>query len=138
MPGLVRLRDSKPRYDGGGGCAHRGVRLVPRGCRLPLRIPLWAAPLRWLRRNLLIFLRVGFSCQREGRRSESGLVLHLFKAPSRSCARGLCSLSSSLIVGAAGVPFRAAKVEESEVCFLLAERVGVDAKGQLGVGVTQL
>jgi hypothetical protein len=46
-------------------------------CRLHfIVLPLVAAPLRWLRRNSLIFLGFGFSCQREGRQFESGLVLH--------------------------------------------------------------
>jgi hypothetical protein len=45
-------------------------------------------------------------------------------------------LDRSGIVGAAGVPFCVAKVEEAEVGFFLAESVGIDAKGQLGVRVT--
>ena len=47
-------------------------------------------------------------------------------------------MRSARVFGAAGVPFGAAKIEETEVCFLLAEGVGVDAQGQFGVGVTQL
>ena len=41
-------------------------------------------------------------------------------------------------LGAAGVPFGAAKVEEAEVRLLLAERVRVDAQCQLGVRVPEL
>ena len=50
-------------------------------------------------------------------------------------------MRGSLVVNAAGVPFRAAgiaEIEEPEVRFLLAERMRVDAKGQLGVGVAEL
>lgn len=47
-------------------------------CRRQFRlIPLVAARFRWQNPNLLIFLGFGFSCQREGRQFESGLVLHL-------------------------------------------------------------
>ena len=41
-------------------------------------------------------------------------------------------------LGAAGVPSGAAKIEEAEVRLLLAHRVGVDAEGQLRVGVAEL
>ena len=37
-------------------------------------------------------------------------------------------MNGSACLGAARVPFGAAKVEETEVCFLLAKRVGVDAE----------
>ena len=60
-----------------------GLRRCRRGavCRPQLIFwPLVAAPRRWLRRNSLIFLGFGFSCQREGRQFESGLVLHTNRA----------------------------------------------------------
>jgi hypothetical protein len=37
-----------------------------------------------------------------------------------------------------GVPFGAAKVEETKVLFFLSERVCVDAERQLGIRVTEL
>ena len=41
-------------------------------------------------------------------------------------------------LGAAGVPFGAAKIEEFQVCVLFAEGVGVDAKCHFGVLVAEL
>ena len=47
-------------------------------------------------------------------------------------------MSNHSALGAAGVPFGAAKVEETEVRFLLAERVGIDAKRKRRVGMAEL
>ena len=41
-------------------------------------------------------------------------------------------------LGAAGVPFGAAKIEEAEVGFFFAKRVSIDTKSQFWVRVAQL
>ena len=75
---------------------------------------------------------------RRGRQFGSGLVLHENRMPSATCAEGIFVGGGRNLPGAAGVPFGAAKVEESEVGFFLAERAGVGSQGQFGVCMGEL
>ena len=73
-------------------------------------MPFLAARLRCLKRNLLVFLGFGFSCGARGRTFESCRVRQEIRAPSCTCARGLCPLRGARVFGAAGVLFGAAKI----------------------------
>ncbi len=76
--------------------------------------------------------------QAEGRRFEPGLALQHSRAPSRCYAEGLFVGSDRMLLGAAGVPFGVAEIEETQIRFLFAKRVRIDAEGQSGVRVTKL
>ena len=68
-------------------------------------------------------------------RFESRFPLQDSPVSSRCCAQGLFRCDSPSSLGAAGVPFGAAKVEEAEVCFLFPECVRVcEPSAELGIG----
>ena len=65
------------------------------------------------------FARLAQGARREAARArESGLVLQHSRAPSRSCAKGLFVGNDRTVLGAAGVPSGAVKVQETQVGFL--------------------
>ncbi len=96
-------------------------------------MPLYAAIRRSLERNLLIFLGLGFFFKPEGRGFESLPACQLSHSSSRCCAEGFSHMSNRAALGAAGVPFGAAEVEETQVRLLLAECVRVYVKREGGV-----
>jgi hypothetical protein len=65
-------------------------------------------------------------------------VLQHSRAPSRCYAEGLSVCGDGTLLGAAGVPFGVAEIEEAEVRFLFPQCVGVESKRQSRVRVTEL
>jgi hypothetical protein len=80
----------------------------------------------------------GTASEAGGRASESRPGHHCFPYFSRCCANRLTYNCVSSALGAAWVPFGAAKIEETEVCFLFSHRVCVNPKREFRVRVTQL
>ena len=93
-------------------------------------MPLCAAPRRCSQsrsRKYALLLGTLALSPAEGRRFEPGLALQGTQASSRSYAQGLFRCDRLFSFGAAGVPFGAAEIEESEICFLFPECVCVDS-----------
>jgi hypothetical protein len=72
------------------------------------------------------FARLAQSARREAARAgEPGLVLQHSRAPSRSCAEGLLVGGDRALLGAAGVPFGVAEIEEAQIRLFFSQCVGV-------------